>query len=313
MTNPFTAFAYPVTGAPSPCVPCSRTTPDRLSDIHSVLDFGADPTGVSDSWQSIMNCLNWGEVTLIASNFNTGNTIPFSGGVPAEIQNNIRAMWAFDVTSTGSIASGDEGKTEAATSTSVTLNNIAGTVSPGDSIRFRFFARGIIYFPPGTYSVSAPIDFYQGTGDGDVNNCQCQFLGSLGASIITGGFADYVFSRLDNGTARSDRIITLENLTVINTDAAGGGIRLGATQGAAIRNCIITANKGINTTNIDNIIGGSWWGSFETAIESCILSPGSNVANSEGMIICSDGPILSNRIVGFASGMELFLAAKAGC
>jgi hypothetical protein len=81
---------------------------------------------------------------------------------------------------------------------------------------------------------------------------------------------------------------------------------MGATQGASIRNCKITANKGINTVNIDNIIGGSWWGSFELEISCCILSPGSNVSGSEGLIIASDGPIFNNRIVGFETGVELF-------
>lgn len=38
--TPFTTFAFPATGAPTP-----RTMPTRLAEIHNVLDFGADPTG----------------------------------------------------------------------------------------------------------------------------------------------------------------------------------------------------------------------------------------------------------------------------
>lgn len=36
----FTSYGFPATGAPT-----SRTMPDRLAEIHNVLDFGADPTG----------------------------------------------------------------------------------------------------------------------------------------------------------------------------------------------------------------------------------------------------------------------------
>lgn len=39
----FVNFAFPATGAPT-----SRTMPDRLAEIHNVLDFGADPTGTND-------------------------------------------------------------------------------------------------------------------------------------------------------------------------------------------------------------------------------------------------------------------------
>lgn len=52
--TPFTNFAFQATGEPT-----ARTMPDRLSEIKNVLDFGADPTGVSDSWQAIQSAVNW--------------------------------------------------------------------------------------------------------------------------------------------------------------------------------------------------------------------------------------------------------------
>jgi len=100
--------------------------------------------------------------------------------------------------------------------------------------------------------------------------------------------------------------MAIDNLTVINTHTAGGGIRMGVTQGASIRNCVITANKGISTVNCDHIVDGSWWGSFELEISCCTLSPGANVAGSEGLILASDGPVFNNRIVGFETGAEIF-------
>lgn len=50
----FTQFAFKSTGGTNP-----RTQPDRLADIKNVLDFGADPTGVNDSYTAINNAINW--------------------------------------------------------------------------------------------------------------------------------------------------------------------------------------------------------------------------------------------------------------
>jgi len=49
----FTSFAFPATGAPT-----SRSMPDRLADIKNVLEFGADPTGASDSSTAFQNAIN---------------------------------------------------------------------------------------------------------------------------------------------------------------------------------------------------------------------------------------------------------------
>lgn len=52
--TPFTSFAFPATGTPTP-----RTMPDRLAEIKNVLDFGADPTGSADSTAAIQAAINW--------------------------------------------------------------------------------------------------------------------------------------------------------------------------------------------------------------------------------------------------------------
>jgi hypothetical protein len=46
--TPFTAFAFPATGAPTP-----RTMPDRLAEVINVKDFGAVGNGVSDDTAAI--------------------------------------------------------------------------------------------------------------------------------------------------------------------------------------------------------------------------------------------------------------------
>jgi hypothetical protein len=52
--TPFTQFAFPATGEPT-----ARTMPDRLAEIKNVLDFGADPTGATDSYAAIQAAINW--------------------------------------------------------------------------------------------------------------------------------------------------------------------------------------------------------------------------------------------------------------
>ena len=94
----------------------------------------------------------------------------------------------------------------------------------------------------------------------------------------------------------------VEKLNIINTNAAGGGIRLGGTVGGAIRDCTITANKGISTWTSNNPLD---LGSLEISIKNCVLSPGANVANSQGILTISDGPILNCTINGYAIGMQI--------
>lgn len=49
----FTVFAFPATGSPT-----SRTEPDRFAEVKNVLDFGADPSGVSFSTAAIQAAVN---------------------------------------------------------------------------------------------------------------------------------------------------------------------------------------------------------------------------------------------------------------
>lgn len=152
--------------------------------------------------------------------------------------------------------------------------------------------KGTIFFPPGTYLVSQPINI------GPVDNIIVALVGVYGASTINGNFADYVIKKA-NATAANPSYV--ENLTVINTNASGGGIRLGGCVTGAVRNCTVTANRGINTSQSDNGFAGAT--SLESVIENCVLSPGSNTSGSIGLMVVSDGPVLNCRVVGFQVGM----------
>ena len=153
--------------------------------------------------------------------------------------------------------------------------------------------KGIVYFPPGTYVVDEPVDF---TGTGNANPI---WRGDLGISTVKGNFADYVFKR----TANFSNLNAFEKLNIVNTNATGGGIRSGGGDNISIRDCTVTANQGISTFNSDSITGGAYFGSLECTIESCVLSPGSNVAGSQGIMVIADGPIINCRIIGYETGL----------
>ncbi len=165
--------------------------------------------------------------------------------------------------------------------------------------------RGVIYFPPGEYYVSAPIDFDATFSPVQTTGLFVSFLGEMGRSVIIGDFADYVLRRGVEGPTRSTGPWSIDKLTIINSHAGGGGIRFGSTQIAAIRDCDITADIAINDDNTDSFIdGGNINGAFELIIENCNLRPYNTLATgSIGIYKCSDGPVTNCTFVGFDTGM----------
>lgn len=150
--------------------------------------------------------------------------------------------------------------------------------------------RGTVFFPPGTYRVSQPIDFSSAlVGVG--------FLGVMGASTVTGNFADYIFKRDDAILSGFSGFHAIEKLTIINNNAAGGGILMGQCVGAAIRDCNVAANIAINDGNYNGLC------SFEVCVENCTMSPGSNVSGSIGLSAYSDGLYVNCYINGFDQGI----------
>lgn len=293
MTTPFSTFAFPATGAPT-----SRTLPIRLAEIKNVRDFGAVGDGVADDWAAIMAAYNAGRDSATTNGVNTGTTIPFAS-VPLGVRNLIsggQRVYATDLTHPTSL---NLVQIQSATATTITVQFVLGAISSGDLIQFDLVNRGTIYFPPGTYKVSQPISFSEIA-------TSSHWLGEMVASTIVGDFNDYVLSRsLDGQEAQSGGHL-IEKLAVVNNHATGGGIRLGQSVCGAIRNCIVTANKGINTANKDTRIANAYWGSLEISIENCILSPGSHATGSRGLLLLADGPVLNCRIVGFDAGLRVF-------
>ena len=217
-------------------------------------------------------------------------TLTFAS-IPAGITFNMYAADMTQPTILGSLTAAPSGNT-------ITVQIVRGLVNIGDQISFISQSRGVIYFPPGNYYVSQPIDF---TGL-DINNLTAIWRGEPGVSIVTGNFADYVFKR----TAYFSNFTSYDKLSVTNINATGGGIRAGGSLFVSLRDCTITANQGISTFNddsIDAIISGSL--SLEVSMENCRLSPGSNATNSQGIMSGSDGPIVKCTMVGYGNGMLL--------
>lgn len=165
--------------------------------------------------------------------------------------------------------------------------------------------RGLVYFPAGTYYVSAPIDF-SAPDRGDPGPFVC-FAGEMGRSIVVGDFAEYVFKRGILASSRWTGNHGIEGLTIINRHAGGGGIRLGASQQVFIRDCDITADIAINDDNTDLPIpgeGGNLNGSFEVIIENCNCRPYNTLATgTAGCYKLSDGPVKNCTFTGFDLGM----------
>ena len=149
MTNPFTAFAFPATGATA-----NRTLPDRLSDIHDIRDFGAigdwnGSTG-TDNLAAIMAAFNFGQVTLVVTGLNVGtNTMTFAGGALAVLP----GMYPLDVTTPSAFDPTALPLVSSSTSTTVTLNGSVAGVSPGIRSHLMRRVRALYFLPPGNFYV----------------------------------------------------------------------------------------------------------------------------------------------------------------
>ena len=290
MTNPFTAFVFDATGETQS--PNARTLPDRISEIHNVKDFGATGAGFpTDDWAAIMAAYNHGQVSLVTTSSGSGTTLFFSGGVPAGV---VAGMYVKDGTTPGNLPTAPAPRVISTTSTTVVLNTSTTSVGSGETITFNIPSKGTIFFPPGTYYISQPVYF----GDTEFT-ADSVWSGVLGASTITGNFADYIFNRNSESNTQSGAsgCHVIERLNFVNTNATGGGIRLGMCVGGAIRDCTVTAYLGINTGNTDNL------GSLEITIKNCqLIGPGSNVSGSIGLMLLADGPTISCYVNGFETG-----------
>jgi len=222
-----------------------RSASDRFGDIHNVLDFGADPTGLTDSAAAINAAVNWNTVTLIATaNQPTANILTFaSQTIPADFDTD-NAIFAYNVTDPLTMPNAYV-EYKSGDTVVISVNCTAGGVQIGDQIEFYYERRGTIRFPAGNYTVNSTID-YNGPK-------HIRFEGSPGATI-TGSFAGPIFNRQEyEGAGPVETNMSFEHLRISNTHASGKGITCHRTIGTKISNCFIDAGIGIETYNSQSI------------------------------------------------------------
>lgn len=142
--------------------------------------------------------------------------------------------------------------------------------------------RGTVYFPVGTYAISAPITF-------ETPNINIRFLGEPGATI-QGNFADALIKRSVNSPLSG--IHTIEKLRLLNSHASGKGIMAHSCTGVSIRDCYVSAWRGIETYN-----------SSGSLVDTCaIIGPGGVNSNSIGIVAGNGTTVLSCDVTGYANG-----------
>lgn len=301
----FVNFAFPATGAPNP-----RTMPDRLAEIKNVIDFGADPTGGNASAttaaiQAAVDSVagaNRGIIYFpyvlggsyqvnapITYNYDGPLSICFRGEAGTFIFGNVNG-WIFDrhlPTATVTISIASPG----------VVTDTAHGKSANDPTRFETtgalpagLLEGVTYYvktvlSTNTYTVAA-------TAGGTV--------------IATSGTQSGVHTR---AAVNSTGGRVFERLNISNSNANGGCIRIGSTDGGVIRDCKLAGF--INVTTEDSV-GIS---SRNIDIDACNFTNNGTVSGSHYIIIGGGGAIRGCLLSGAdtavrAYGSGLFIAGN---
>lgn len=153
--------------------------------------------------------------------------------------------------------------------------------------------RGTIYFPIGSYKVTAPITFNY---DGNLSIC---FRGEVGAAVF-GNFSGYIFDRhlaTPNNTS-GGRVF--ERLSIQNSHAAGKCIRIGSTVGGAVRDCLL---NGFICLTTEDAVGQS---SNNIYVENCTFANNGTVSGSHYIIIGGGGAIQACTLSGSETAVRAY-------
>jgi hypothetical protein len=273
--------------------PTSREWGDRLYDVINVRDFGAVGDGTTDDTTAIQRAVDWcvsGTAwfpDLVASaQVTSGMTLTFAS-VP-EIYGrfcNPNSQTRISDFTTSSAIGGTSSTANtfgvAVSANTITLNqNVTGTVQIGDAIRMSPQRRGMIYFPPGNYKLTASITFAISTVK------YIHFLGAAGA-MITGSFNDCLLKNGNSGEAQQS-IVIVEGIDFIQSGTSGKCIELASNLCGVVRNCRIVAegSSGVGITFESGGVGGA-----SQIVEYCNFSGGGKTSNSIG-IVCGNGAMV---------------------
>lgn len=248
---------------------------------------GATGDGTTDDTAAIQAAVDWQEVqlTVTATTSVSGTTLTFAGSsVPARIAGSIQCH-VRNITNEDSIPF--DTMVESHDGTTVTMTKAAAEqVDIGDVIGFRFVNPGVIYFPQGTYKITAPIEFNH---PGELT---IVFEGCGAGSHITGNFAGSLLER--SMTSITGGIKVIRNLKLTNSNAAGTGIELrGCVGSTSVENCYIDAWRGIVCNS-----GNSW------LIQNCKLIWHNNTAGSIGIFASNGVAVINCDIQSYEHGIR---------
>jgi len=143
--------------------------------------------------------------------------------------------------------------------------------------------RGTVYFPVGTYRITAPITF-------ESPNLNIAFRGEPGATIV-GDFGDFLLKRSVNSPIGG--VHAIENLSFINPNPQGRGIAFHSCVGAKVTNCYISALRGIETFNSQSL-----------TIDTCSMIAPAASATSVGVMAGNATMVLDCDVVGYNHGVR---------
>jgi Pectate lyase superfamily protein len=140
--------------------------------------------------------------------------------------------------------------------------------------------RGTVYFPAGTYRITAPVTF-------ETSTMNIRFLGEPGARLL-GGFADALLKRSYNSPIGGVHVI--ENLIIQNGHTAGKGVMLHSCVTAKVVNCQFS----------DGAIGIETYNSQCATLDTCTFIGHTNV----GVMAGNATTVLNCDITGCGTGIR---------
>lgn len=147
--------------------------------------------------------------------------------------------------------------------------------------------RGTVYFPRGFYSINAPITF-------NLADISIRFRGEGTGTTVSANFNGFAFDR-HLASPSNTAFVIFEKMSVQNGNASGatsGGIRIGSTTQAAIRDMQIGGFIGLTT---EDSAGNSSQNIF---IENSTMGNPTHDAGSTGLIIGGSGAMVGSYFRG---------------
>jgi hypothetical protein len=141
-------------------------------------------------------------------------------------------------------------------------------------------ARGEIFFPPGTYKITAALTY---VADSNGHSIILRGVGNL--SFLSGNFAGFIIDRNMNPYHPTNGPDVIEKLHIQNSNAAGGCIRWSGCIGLSVRDCALSGFYGIMTGSTEVSSNGDQ----SIVISDCVMAGGAASGLGNGSIGIATG------------------------